>query len=138
MRVLVDTNVFLDVLLNREEWVENSQAVLNRLERVPGSGWIAWHTLSNLYYIGRKLVGEKETRQTLRRLLASFSVCPAGGEAAVAALDLPLNDLEDALQVVAGQAAKVEWIITRNTADFANSPLPAISPQEALQRVLPQ
>lgn len=134
--MLVDTNVFLDVLLNREEWVESSQEVLNRLEQIPGSGWIAWHTLSNLYYIGRKMAGETETRLNLRRILASFSVCPAHGGIAFSALDLPVADFEDAMQIAAGQAANVKWIITRNQPDFLNSPLPAMSPEQALQRVL--
>lgn len=136
MRVLVDTNVFLDVLLNREEWVESSQEVLNRLEQTPGMGWLAWHTLSNLYYIGRKMAGEMETRRSLRRILSSFSVCPADGAIATNALDLPVLDFEDAMQIAAGQAAKAEWIITRNEPDFRKSPLPVLSPEEALQSIL--
>jgi predicted nucleic acid-binding protein len=136
MRVLVDTNVFLDVLLDRQQWAESSQEVLNRLEQTPGTGWIAWHTLSNLYYLGRKIVGEQKTRTVMRRIVAGFEVCPAHGRIAMSALDLPMADVEDALQVAAGMAANVDWIITRNEADFRNSPLPVLSPEKALRTVL--
>lgn len=133
MRALVDTNVFLDVLLDRKEWVEKSREVLNRLEQRPGSGWISWHTLSNLYYIGRKTAGEQKTRHSLRRILASFEVCPADSRVAATAMELDMADFEDALQVAAGRAAKADIIITRNTQDFKNSPIPAMSPEQALK-----
>lgn len=132
MRVLVDTNIFLDVLLNRKEWVEPSREVLNRLQSKTGCGWISWHTLSNLYYVGRKMAGEVETRRSLRQILTCFQVCPTEGRHAVYALELPLQDFEDALQVSAGQAAGVDWIITRNEADFQKSPIPILSPEQAL------
>jgi len=45
MRILVDTNLSLDVLMARREWLKNSQRVLDWCDRHPGSGWIAWHTL---------------------------------------------------------------------------------------------
>ncbi|MCC5848544.1 MAG: PIN domain-containing protein [Verrucomicrobia bacterium] len=131
----MDTNIFLDVLLNREEWVDTSRDVLNRLEQNPGVGWIAWHTLSNLYYIGRKIVGEEQTRAVMWRIVRSFEVCPAHGRIAVSALELPMADFEDALQVAAGVAAKADWIITRNEDDFKKSPIPALSPERSLQTI---
>ncbi len=136
MRALVDTNVFLDVLLDRAEWAEASRDVLNHLERIPGAGWIAWHTLSNLYYIGRKVAGEPQTRKSLARILTHFDVCPTDGRLASSALEFPLADFEDALQVAAGLAAKVDFILTRNGPDFRKSPLPVLSPEKALRTVL--
>jgi len=133
MRVLVDTNIFLDVLLERETLVVNSQRVLNRLEQRPGSGWISWHTLSNLYYVGQKIAGENKTRRSIKRILSGFDVCPADTRIASTAMDLDMADFEDALQVAAGLSAKVEWIITRNVRDFKHATIPALTPEQALK-----
>lgn len=110
MRVLVDTNVFLNVLLDRREWAETSRDVLNRLEQNPGMGWIAWHTLSNLYYLGRKVVGEEQTRATMRRIVRSFEVCPAHGKIAVS----PLAEHRSTLG---------PWCVTRSAS--ASKPAPS-------------
>jgi predicted nucleic acid-binding protein len=134
MRVLIDTNVFLDVLLNRREWAEDSARILNHLEKTPGSGWIAWHTLSNLYYIGRKMTGEARTRSSLQRILAGFELCPVHSHLAVSALDWPVGDYEDALQIAAGIGAEVNWIVTRNGPGFKGSPIPILSPKAAVER----
>lgn len=125
MKVLVDTNIFLDVLLDREGLANGSQAVLNFMEAHPGEGWIAWHTLANLYYVGAKLAGRHRTLQEIDAILDVFEVCPVGTSVAKEARLLRVSDFEDALQIDAAQAAGAERIITRNTRDLANSPVAA-------------
>lgn len=135
MKTLVDTNIFLDVLLDREDLADGSQAVLNFMEAHAGEGWIAWHTLANLYYIGAKLAGRRRTLQEIDAILDVFAVCPVGTSQAKAARLLQVSDFEDALQIAAAQSAGTERIITRNTRDFPNSPVPAISPETFLKQV---
>ncbi|MGC9451127.1 MAG: type II toxin-antitoxin system VapC family toxin [Oceanipulchritudo sp.] len=133
MKALVDTNIFLDVFLDREGLADGSQAVLDFMEAHPGEGWIAWHTFANLYYIGAKLAGRRRTLQEIDAILDVFEVCPAGTAEAKAARLLRIPDFEDALQIAAAQSAGAERIITRNTRDFASSPVPAVSPEAFLR-----
>lgn len=135
MKVLVDTNILLDVLLEREGFVDESQAVLDWCEAHPGEGRIAWHTLANLYYIGLKTAGKKEAERIVDEILDVFEVCPADSLAARTARALPIIDFEDALQVAAGQKARVGRIVTRNKKDFRRSPIPAVTPKECLAAV---
>lgn len=135
MKILVDTNILLDVLLEREGLVDESQAVLDWCEKHPGDSWIAWHTLANLYYIGLKTAGRKEAERFVDDVLDVFEVCPADSLAARIARSLPISDFEDALQVAAGQKARVERIVTRNKKDFRRSPIPAVTPKEFFSAV---
>ena len=137
MKILVDTNILLDVLLERDGLVEESEAVLDWCEAHPGDGWIAWHTLANLYYIGVKIAGKKEADRFVDEVLDVFEVCPADSLAARNARILPIPDFEDALQVAAAQKARVERIVTRNKKDFRRSPIPALTPGEFLSKVAP-
>jgi len=137
VKILVDTNILLDVLLDRESLADESQAVLDWCEAHPGDGWIAWHTLANLYYIGLKTAGKKEADRFVDEILDVFEVCPADSLAARTARSLPISDFEDALQIAAGQKARVERIVTRNKRDFRRSPIPALTPREFLSAAVP-
>ncbi len=135
MRILVDTNIFLDVLLEREGLAEKSQAVLDWCENHPGEAWMAWHTLTNLYYIGTKTVGKAKALAFVDEILSVFEICAGDTLAAGAARDLAMPDFEDALQAVAAKGAKVSLIVTRNVNDYRRSPIPAATPESFLRRV---
>jgi predicted nucleic acid-binding protein len=137
MRVLVDTNVFLDVLLDRPGLADESQSVLDWCESSSGDAWIAWHTLSNLYYIGAKLVGVNAALGEIDRLLDVFEICPCRTRTARTARNLAMQDFEDALQAAAALEADVEVIVTRNVADFNASPVPALLPSAFLNSLVP-
>ena len=134
MKVLVDTNVFLDVLFERKSLVRDSQAVLDWCEKHPGDAWIAWHTLANLYYIGARAVGKIAAMNHLDAVLEVFQVCPTDDTTARVARALPLGDFEDAMQAAAALSVQADFIVTRNIRDFRRSPVKAISPSEFLER----
>lgn len=133
--ILIDTNILLDVLLERDGLVDESQAVLDWCEQHPGESWIACHTLANLYYIGLKTAGKKEAERFVDEVLDVFEVCPADTLTARTARALPIPDFEDALQVAAAQKARLERIVTRNKKDFRRSPIPAVTPKEFLAAI---
>ncbi len=135
MRALVDTNVFLDVLLARKGLVEESQQVLDWFESRPGNGWIAWHTLSNLYYVGWKTAGREKALAAIDEILGAFEVCPVSSTEARRARNLGMADFEDALQASAAVAARAEYIVTRNTRDFRKSPVKSLTPRAFLALV---
>lgn len=94
--------------------------------------WMAWHTVATLYYIVAPFRGGPSTRDFVVALLEFISVAPASTEAVRYAASLPMPDFEDAMQAAAARACGTEYIVTRNLRDFERSPIPAITPQEAL------
>jgi len=124
MRILIDTDVLLDVALNRKPFVAHSSEVL-RWAELGGKACIAWHSIANCAYLL-----ENDGRDFLIRLLRLVEVAPVSSREAKQALDLPMSDLEDALQAVSAQKWGAGKIVTRNLADYKSSPVPAISPTE--------
>ena len=128
MKVLLDTDVLLDVALARVPHVVASEAMLEWCEAHPAATFVAWHSLSNVYYVLRPKRGAAVARQFIQELLEYAEVIPAGTAQAKHALALPMHDFEDALQTAAGVHGGVDFIVTRNLADYAASPIPARTP----------
>lgn len=133
---LVDTNIFLDVLLEREDFILESERVLAWCGNNPGRVWMAWHSLATLNYVGIKFAGSAKTSNYIGEILESFEISPTDTRSARLARMLPMQDFEDAMQVAAADMAKVDFIITRNTKDFKNSPIPAMDPGEFVKRFM--
>ena len=133
MRALIDTNIFLDVALARPGAARSGE-LLDRLEGIPGSAFLAWHTLSNLYYVLAKASSPAAARSFLADVLAWADVAPVGQPEAKLALKLPQKDFEDCLQIASAEAAGATCIITRNKPDFRGSPIPALTPEEWLKQ----
>jgi hypothetical protein len=134
MRVLVDSDVLLDVALERAEFVIESVAVLDWCERHGNSGWLGWHSLANVHYVGRRIRGDAVVRDFLREILTFLAVPPTDEVMARQALGLPIADFEAALQVVSALAARADFIVTRNTSDYRRSPVPAVAPAAFMRR----
>jgi predicted nucleic acid-binding protein len=133
--ILLDTDVLLDVALDRAPHADASSALLDLLERRGRMAFVAWHTLSNLYYLVRPLGGDRGARDFLADLTAFVTVAPAGTDALHHALGLPLPDLEDAMQVAAARECGALYIATRNGKDFVRSPVPARTPAQLLDEL---
>lgn len=127
MRIMIDCDVLLDVGLRREPHFDASARLLDWAERRPGQGAVAWHSISNLFY----LTGGKAT--TFIEELARFVEIPETGSRALGfALQLEMGDLEDAMQVAAAERFNAQLIATRNLKHFRKSPIRALSPAEIL------
>lgn len=133
--ILLDTDVLLDVALDRREHAEPAAALLRHLEERPKSAFVAWHSLSNLYYLVRPLRGSGDARLFVRDLTRFVLVSPTDTDEFRFATNLDLSDFEDCMQVAAARACGARAIVTRNSRDFRRSPIPAISPEEALELV---
>ena len=132
VRILVDTDVLLDVALDRAPHVEAAAALLDYLEQHPGVGFMAWHTVSNFYYLVVPRHGRDEMRDLLLHLSRFVEVAATDTESLRAAGRLPMRDFEDAMQVAAAQACAADIIATRNTRDFRASPVKARTPKQLL------
>jgi predicted nucleic acid-binding protein len=135
MIALVDSDVLLDLGFPREPFAEEAAQLLGWCRLHTGRGFLAWHSLGNVHYLLARHHDDALARRFLDGLLSALDVAPASGLAARRALALPMRDFEDALQAVAAEAVGAQVIVTRNTADFRRSPIPAIMPAEFLRRV---
>jgi predicted nucleic acid-binding protein len=134
MRVLIDTNIVIDVIERREEFFDDSYAVL----RVAAKGWIEVFipagNIADVHYIIRKSKKAVAAREAIASLLQLVDACDTTASDVSSALSLGIGDFEDAILAATARREKAEYIITRNEKDFVNSPVPAISPAEFLAR----
>ena len=133
--MLLDTDVLIDVALDRRPYSGPSSELLNQVERGPQRAFVAWHTLSNFYYLVRPAHGDADARDFISELVRFVAVAPVDTAAARYAVSLPMADFEDAMQVAAARACGAQHIVTRNVRDFVRSPIPAVTPQDALDRL---
>ena len=132
MRVFVDTNVFLDVILKREGF-EGSLIVLNAIEKGIFDGVVLDITILNIDYIAKKQVAN--IREFLGFVNSVFEVCGASNEMIKAALEMDGKDLEDNLQYICAQKSKCELLIS-NDKEFVISSIRTFSSAEFVKKYL--
>jgi predicted nucleic acid-binding protein len=134
--VLVDTDVLIDVALDRKPYAEAAARLLDALEKQPGAAFLAWHSLSNFYYMVSPSRGKHQTKDFLLDLARFVQVAPTTTESLLYAGALDFRDFEDAMQVAAAVACRATVIATRNLRDYARSPVRAAEPQTVLAELL--
>lgn len=132
MRLFLDINVILDVLANREPWVEDSAAVLSLLDSDEFEGIAAAHSVTTLYYLVTRHLGRRRATARILDLLELVSVAPVDQDTILKGLALGWSDFEDALQALCAVTAGADYLITRNTRDFGSASIPAVTPTEFL------
>lgn len=134
-RVLLDTNIILDVLLDRQPHAEASAAVWAAIETRRSEGMVAAHALTTIHYLIRRETGDTKARRTISGILKVFGVAAVDVAVLQAALELPLSDFEDSVTVSAARLAGCELIVTRDPRGFRGSPIRSLTP-EAVMLVL--
>ena len=135
MRLFIDTNVVLDVLLARKPYLQPAAQLLSLVDTGRIEGIVSATTVTTIHYIAAKAVGRGPAAQHLRTLLALFEVASVDREVLLSALDLDFPDYEDAVLHEAARASAAAAIVTRNGADFGKATLPVFTPQELLAAV---
>lgn len=138
MVVLIDTNVIIDFLITREPFFEASFKVMEKCASGELNGYIAFHSVPNLWYILRKIPEEKR-REWLIDICGFLKVVGVNHTEVIKAIKLTnFKDFEDCLQDRCAKSVEASYIITRNVEDFNGSEVPAILPEEFLDNVLKQ
>ncbi len=131
MRVLIDTNIILDYILNREPYGNYARRIVEACKEKEISGCIAAHTIPNIFYILRKAYTEEERREILLALCRLFDVSDINaGKIENALKNNEFRDFEDCLQMECAKEYHADYIVTRNTADFAASNIPCMDPEQ--------
>lgn len=135
MKVLIDVNVVLDVLLDRQPWVVDAQAVWDANHNRQIEGFVVATAVTNLYYIARRLVGSQAALKASLSCLAAFEVIPVDHSVLSDAAALPGNDFEDNVAIRCAVSSGMSAIVTRDSSGFAHSPVPSQTPRELLTRL---
>ena len=130
---LLDTDILVDVAMDRQPYSVPAAELLERVRNGGEDACIAWHTISNFYYITRRDIGADSTLGFILDLTDFVSVAVTDTESVRYAAQLRMTDFEDALQIAAARACRARFIVTRNIADFRQSRIPAIAPERALE-----
>jgi len=128
-RILFDTNVVLDVLLDRQPYVEASAAAWAAAETGVSEGLLAAHAVTTIHYLLRKEVGSVKARRILSAILRVFGVAAVDHKVVQEALQLTLSDFEDAVTAAAARLAGCECIVTRDPKGFRGSPVRSLTPE---------
>ena len=135
MRVLLDTDVVLDLVLAREPFAQASAQLFKLHEQGKIDVYIAAITPINVFYITWKFKGGQAARQAVELLLGSLGVCPLSHGVLDEAYKLPFADYEDAVQHASATANGLETIVTRDINDYKNATVPVFSPTDFLVRL---
>jgi len=133
MRVLFDTDITLDLLLDRQPHSDNAALLFSKAERGEIEGYLCATTVTTLHYLASKVMGEKKARISLRKLLSFLDVAAVDRKVIESALMGRGRDFEDEVISRAAFGAGAQAIITRNIKDFKQSEVPAYSPEELIK-----
>lgn len=135
MKVLIDTNIVLYLILERQPFVEDATALFEQIERGNLEGYIAATTLTNIFYIIRKAEGREVALAAINRLLIGLQLCAVDRQTVETALSLELKDFEDGIQLACAMLSRLDAIATRDAQDFSGSTLPIYSPADLLNQL---
>lgn len=135
MRILFDTNVILDLLLDREPFSTTAAHLFSKVETGKLSGYVCATTITTVHYLAGKIIGANPAKAEIRRLLTLFEIAPVNRPVLEAALASQLTDFEDAVVYQAALHVDAQGIVTRDPKGFANGTLPIYTPEEVLKMV---
>jgi predicted nucleic acid-binding protein len=134
MKVLIDTNIMIDALTNRDGRSGFSATVIDLCAKQVIDGYVALHSISNMYYILRKQYSDAERRTILKRYNEILKVAEVGNDVVDTAINnTAISDYEDALQYACAETVGADYIVTRNIKDYEKAEIRAISPEELLK-----
>lgn len=135
MVLLIDTNVILDVLINRPEFVKDSSMIWKLCETEQARGYISTLTYANMMYVMRKQMTPDQIAEIFRKLSLIFEFADFSPAVLERAVTMKWKDFEDAVQSATAEAVHADYIITRKLKDFTQSRVMAFTPSELLARI---
>ena len=128
MKLLIDTNTLLDVMMGREEHYEKSAAIWRGCEAGLFTGFVSVLTAANIMYIMRRQMDPETISDVIQKLGLIFRFTELTPADLRKAAEMQWRDFEDAIQSVTARRVRADYIITRNTRDYSDSPVQAITP----------
>jgi predicted nucleic acid-binding protein len=135
MRVLLDTNVILDVFLDRPQFIKDSSSVWQAVDEGRIEGHVSASSITDIYYIVRRHAGREKARASIEVCLEAFEVCVVNRETLEEAAALMGNDFEDNLQIACARQSGLDAIVTRDDKDYARSIVSALTPAQLIEKL---
>lgn len=133
LKIIFDTNVILDVLLDRRPHALAASLLMVEVERRRLHGLVGATTVTTIHYLATRAIGATRAGRRVRDLLALFDVAAVCKAALNDALSLNFRDYEDAALHEAGRRAGATGIVTRDPGGFSRATLPVYAPDELLK-----
>jgi predicted nucleic acid-binding protein len=131
IRVLIDTNVILDWLLDRKPWADAAQPLWDARDAGDVITYLPASVVTDIFYVIRRQANIPTAFAAIDRVFAAFGLFAVDGPLLQQARALPGSDFEDNVQIACAITAKLDLIVTRNPADFRFSPIPVIDPSQS-------
>ncbi len=132
MKILFDTNIILDVLLNRQPFVEMSSRLVSSVENQELEGCLSATTITTIDYLISKVTSREKSKLEIHKLLKLFQISAVNSSVIELAINSNFKDFEDAVQYFSGECDQVNGLVTRNIKDYKCAGLPIYTPEELL------
>lgn len=135
MRVLLDTNVVLDVLLKRDPWQTDASAIWGAVDNGTLTAYLIASSMTDIFYVARRLTDIDRARKAVQVCLDAFNIGAVDRSVLERAQVLSGSDFEDNVQIACAELNELDAIVTRNPADFEGSPIAIWSPAQCLKHL---
>ena len=136
MKIMCDTNIFLDVLLERESFADDSSRVLSLCEEHRLEGFVSASCITDIFYLVRKYTRSTELAyNAVGKVLEIVKVCSVTNNDVLLAFQKKARDFEDCLVATCANSIHCDYIITRNKKDFEEFSIPLLEPSELLRQL---
>lgn len=135
MKIMCDTNIFLDVLLEREPFADDSSKVLSLCEEHKLDGFVSASCITDIFYLVHKYTHSTELAyKAVGKVLEIVKVCSVTNNDVLLAFQKKAKDFEDCLVATCAKSIHCDCIVTRNKKDFECFDIPLLEPSELLQQ----
>jgi len=130
LKILFDTNIILDVLLNRKPFVELSVNLVSSVENKTIEGYLCATTITTLDYLISKSRNRETAKIEIQKLLTLFQIADVNSTVLTMAINSGFTGFEDAVQYFSGKCSNIDGLVSRNTKDYKKAVLPIYTPDE--------
>jgi predicted nucleic acid-binding protein len=134
-RILIDTNIILDIALQREPFFGIAEQIFCKIDEGTIKGFVTASSVTDIYYVSKKSCGREKTIAFIRELIDILEVLSVTRETIIDALDTDFKDFEDAVQYCVADMNSIEIIVTRNKSDFRLSTIEVCTPDEFIEKI---
>ena len=136
MKILIDSNVVLDILLHREPWYINAALIFGLTEENFINSYVSASSITDIFYISQKQLGKSAAKKSIKQLFSVFRPATVTDNAIYQALELEWEDFEDSVQYIVGQGLFIDHIITRDIQDFSSASINTLTPDQFIMTIV--
>lgn len=138
MKILLDTNVIIDVALDRPPFVDHAVQIIEHKNNQEYQLYITTSSITDIYYVTSKHLGKKKSLQFLKELTPIVECCHTDKNVIHKALNSHFKDFEDAVQYFSALNSNIDIIVTRNEKDFKPALIEVLNPKQFVEKYLQQ